>query len=118
VGTCRCRLGRPPFVGVAPARRWPLSSALRWWSPEVVVARGGFSADETVGATRGQTSSSLALIASPCPSYGDVGEGLPIAAFALRSSLLLFSRPRRRSLSLLLQWSLASHLEFVVPQAL
>jgi hypothetical protein len=85
---------------------------------EVVVARGGFSADETVGATRGQTSSSLALIASPCPSYGDVGEGLPIAAFALRSSLLLFSRPRRRSLSLLLQWSLASHLEFVVPQAL
>jgi hypothetical protein len=38
--------------------------------------------------------------------------------FALRSSLLLFSRPKRRSLSLLVQWSPVSHLEFVVPQAL
>jgi hypothetical protein len=74
---------------------------------EAVVARGGFSADETVGATRGQTSGSLALTACPCPSCGDVGEGLPTTAFALRSSLLLFSRPRQRSLSLL-QWSLAS----------
>jgi hypothetical protein len=85
---------------------------------EVVVARGGFSADETVGATRGQTSGSLALIACPCPSSGDVGEGLLTSAFALRSSLLLFSRPRRRSLLLLVRWSPASHLEFVVPQAL
>jgi hypothetical protein len=85
---------------------------------EVVVARGGFSADETVGATRGQTSGSLASIACPRPSSGDVGEGLVTAAFALRSSLLLFSRPKRRSLSLLVQWSPASHLEFVVPQAL
>jgi hypothetical protein len=82
---------------------------------EVVVARGGFSIDETVGATCGQTSGSLDLTACPCPSCGDVGEGLPTAAFALRSSLLLFSRPRRRSLSLLLQWLPASHLEFVVP---
>jgi hypothetical protein len=30
---------------------------------------------------------------------------------------VLFSRPERRSLSLLLQWSVASHPEFVVPQA-
>jgi hypothetical protein len=82
---------------------------------EVVVARGGFSADETVGATRGQTSGSLALIACPRPSSVDVVKGLATAAFALRSSLLLFSRPRRRSLSLLLQWSAASLLEFVVP---
>jgi hypothetical protein len=82
---------------------------------EVVVARGGFSADETVGATRGQTSGSLALMACPRPSSGDVGEGLLTAAFALRSSLLLFSRPRRRSLSLLVQWSPASHLEFFCP---
>jgi hypothetical protein len=67
---------------------------------EVVVARGGFSADETVGATHGQTSGSLALMACPCPLSGDVGEGLLTAAFALRSSLLLFSRSRRRSLSL------------------
>jgi hypothetical protein len=86
---------------------------------EVVVTRGGFSANETVGATRGQTSGSLALMACPRPLCGDVGEGLFTAAFTLRSSLLLLSRPRRRSLSLLLeQRSLASHLEFVVPQAL
>jgi hypothetical protein len=86
---------------------------------EVVVARGGFSADETVGATCGQTSGSLALMACPRPSCGDVGEGLFTATFALRSSLLLLSRLRRRSLSLLLeQRSLASHLEFVIPQAL
>jgi hypothetical protein len=85
---------------------------------EVVVARGGFSADETVGATRGQTSGSLALIFCPRPSSGDVGEGLVTAASALRSSLLQFSRPERRSLSLLVQWSAASHLEFVVPRAL
>jgi hypothetical protein len=85
---------------------------------EVVVARGGFSADETVGATCGRTSGSLALMACPRPSSGDAGEGLLTAAFTLRSSLLLFSRPRRRSLSLLVQWSPASHLEFVVPQAL
>jgi hypothetical protein len=84
---------------------------------EVMVARGGFSADETVGATRGQTSGSLALMACPRPSSGDVGEGLLTAAFALRSSLLLFIRPRRRSLSLLMERSPASHPEFVVPQA-
>jgi hypothetical protein len=84
------------------------AAAIRWRSAgaqvaavvgaEVVVARGGFSADETVGATRRQTFGSLALTACPRPSCGDVGEGLPTAAFALRSSLLLFSRPRRRSL--------------------
>jgi hypothetical protein len=85
---------------------------------EVVAAREGFSADEIVGATCGRTSGSSALMACPRPSCGDVGEGFPTAAFALRSSLLLFSRPRWRSLSLLLQWSPASHLEFVVPQAL
>jgi hypothetical protein len=66
---------------------------------EVVVAREGFSADETVGATCGRTPGSLALMACPRPSCGDVGKGLLAAAFALRSSLLLFSPPRRRSLS-------------------
>jgi hypothetical protein len=103
-------------------------AAIRWRSAgvqvatvvgaEVVVTRGGLSADETIGATRGQTSGSLALIACPRPSSGDVGEGLVTTASALRSSLLLFSRPERRSLSLLVQWLAASHLEFVVPQAL
>jgi hypothetical protein len=113
VGIYRCRLGRPPCVGVALARRWPLSSVLRWWQPEEVV-----SADETVAATCGRTSGSLALMACPRPSCGDVGEGLFTAVFALRSSLLLFSRPRRRSLSLPVERSPASHLEFVIPQAL
>jgi hypothetical protein len=104
------------------------AAAIRWRSAgaqvaavvgaEVVVARGGFSVDETVGATHGQTSGSLALMACPRPSSGDVVEGLLRAAFALRSSLLLFSRPRRRSLSLLMERSPASHPEFVVPQAL
>jgi hypothetical protein len=61
----------------------------------------GFSADETVNATRGPTLGSLALIDCPRPSSGDVGEGLVAAASALRSSLLLFGRPERRSLSLL-----------------
>jgi hypothetical protein len=32
--------------------------------------------------------------------------------------LLLFGRPERRSLSLLQEWAAASHLEFIVPQAL
>jgi hypothetical protein len=43
---------------------------------EAVVARGGFSADETVGGTYGRTSGSLALMACPRPSGGYVGEGL------------------------------------------
>jgi hypothetical protein len=85
---------------------------------EVVAAEEGFSADETVGATRGQTSGSLALIACPRPSSGYMGEGLVTAASALRSSLLLFSHPEWRSLSLLMERSPVSQPEFVVPQAL
>jgi hypothetical protein len=54
---------------------------------KVVAAGEGFSADDTVGATRAQTSGSLALIACPRPSSGYVGEGLPAAAFARRPSL-------------------------------
>jgi hypothetical protein len=84
---------------------------------EVVAAGEGFPADETVSATRGPTSGSLALIACPRPSSRDAGEGLVAATSALRSSLLLFGRPERRSLSLLL-WSAAGHPELVVPQAL
>jgi hypothetical protein len=79
---------------------------------EVVAAGEGFSADEIVGATRGLTSGSSALVACPCPSSGDMGEGLVAAVSTLRSSLLLFRRPERMSVSLL-QWSAASHLEFV-----
>jgi hypothetical protein len=64
---------------------------------EVVAAREGFSADETVGATCGRTPGSLALMACPRPLCGDMGEGLSAAASAMRSSLLLFSRPKQRS---------------------
>jgi hypothetical protein len=122
----RCLPVREDLSGDLPVQAGV--AAIRWRSAgaqvaavvgvEVVVARGGFSADETVGATCGRTPDSLALTACPRPSCGDVGEGLLTAVFALRSSLLLFSRLRRRSLSLLVQWSPASHPEFVVPQAL
>jgi hypothetical protein len=84
---------------------------------EVVVAREGFSADKIVGATCGRTSGSSALAACPRPLCGDVGEGPPAAVLALRPSLQLSCRPRRRSLTLL-QWLAASHPEFVVPRAL
>jgi hypothetical protein len=83
--------------------------------PPTEAAGRGFSADEIVGATRGLTSGSTALVACPCPSSGDVGEGLVAAASALRSSLLLFGRPERRSLSLLPERALASHLGFCRP---
>jgi hypothetical protein len=74
------------------------------------------SADETVSATNGRTSSSLALMACSRPPCGDRGEGLSTVAFALGQSLLLSSRPRRGSLSLLVQWSPVSRLEFVILQ--
>jgi hypothetical protein len=60
---------------------------------------------------------SLALMACPRPSSGDAGEGLVTAASALRSSLLLFSHPKRGSLSLLSEWLPVSRLEFVIPRA-
>jgi hypothetical protein len=113
----------------ASARRSVLahSGGLEWGSAdgqvaavvgaEVVAAGESFPTDETVSATHGPTSGSLALIACPRPSSGDAGEGLVAAASTLRSSLLLFGCPERRSLSLL-QWSAASHPELVVPQAL
>jgi hypothetical protein len=49
---------------------------LKWWLslvrlPTTAVA----SADETVGATRGRTSGSLALMACPRPSCGGRGRG-------------------------------------------
>jgi hypothetical protein len=68
---------------------------------EVVSAGEGFSVDETISASCGRTPGSLALLACPRPSSRDAGEGLVTAASALRSSLLLFSRPKQGSLSLL-----------------
>jgi hypothetical protein len=72
---------------------------------EVVAAGESFSADETVSATRGPTSGSLALMSGSHPSSGDANESLPAVASALGPSLLLQRLP-------------ASHPEFVVPQAL
>jgi hypothetical protein len=69
---------------------------------EVVAAGESFSTDETVSATRGPTSGSLALMSGSCPSSGDANESLPVVASVLGPSLLL-------------QRSLASHPEFVVP---
>jgi hypothetical protein len=86
--------------------------------PPTEAAGRGFSADEIVGATRGLTSDSTTLVACPRPSSGDVGEGLVATASTLRSSLLLFGRPERRSLSLLPERASASHLGFIAPQAL
>jgi hypothetical protein len=103
VRTCRCSLERPPLAGVVLVGRWlseKVSPPTRPSAPPAVRA-----------------SSSLALMAGSRPPRRDVNEGLLAAAFALRPSLHLSCRPRRRSLSLL-QWSAVSYLEFVVPQAL
>jgi hypothetical protein len=72
---------------------------------EVVAVGESFSAVRTVSATCGPISGSLALISGSRPSSGDANESLPAAASVLGPSLLL-------------QRSLASHQEFVVPQAL
>jgi hypothetical protein len=68
-------------------------------------AREGFSADETVSATRGPTPGSLALMSGSRPSSGDANESLPAVASAPGSSLLLQRSP-------------VSHPELVVPRAL
>jgi hypothetical protein len=105
VRTSLCALGRPPFVGA-----------------EVVAATGEASHCKGGCLCRRDRQCHLRPdlrlfgfngLFSP-PHVGD--GGLFIVAFALRQSLLLSSRPRRRSLSLLVQWSPVSHLEFVVPQ--
>jgi hypothetical protein len=69
---------------------------------EVVVAGESFSADETVSATRGLTSGSLALISGSRPRRGDANESLPAVASVLGPSLLLQRSP-------------ASHPEFCCP---
>jgi hypothetical protein len=103
-GSCR--------MSSSPARA---ASALLPVPPPIEAAGRGFSADYIVVASRGLTSDSTALVACPRPSNGDAGEGLVAAASALRSSLLLFGRPERRSLSLLPERAAASHLGFCRP---
>jgi hypothetical protein len=86
---------------------------------EVVAAGEGFSANAPGAPPPPRTDLRLFGFDSlSSPPSGDAGEGFVVAASALRSSLLLFSRPERRSLSLLTERAAASHLEFVVPQAL
>jgi hypothetical protein len=91
----------------APGARWcsvggQVDAAV---GAEVVAAGESFSTNETVSATRGPTSGSLALMSGSRPLSGDANESLLAAAFVPGPSLLL-------------QRSLASHQEFVVPQAL
>jgi hypothetical protein len=75
VRTSFCALGWPPFAGAALVRRWPLSSLLRWWPPQVrpPTTKGIASTNETVSATCGRTSGSLALMACSCPACGGRG---------------------------------------------
>jgi hypothetical protein len=69
---------------------------------EVVAAGESFSAVETVSATCGPTSGSLALMSGSRPLSGDANESLPAAASVLGPTLLL-------------QRSLVSRPEFVAP---
>jgi hypothetical protein len=93
--------------GAASAHRCGVGGQVDATVGAEVVAAGevGFFADETVSATRGPTSGSLALISGSHPLSGDANESLPVAASVLGPWLLLWR-------------SLASRPEFVVPQAL
>jgi hypothetical protein len=84
---------------------WTPPSEQRWWQLEKASSPTRLSAPSAL----------RAFGACPRPSSGDVGENLVAAASALRSSLLLFGRPERRSLSLLPEWAATIHLEFRCP---
>jgi hypothetical protein len=92
--------------GDLPVGRWLLSSALRWWRLKKSSSPTGSPPPSVLRA-----SGSLALIACPRPSSGDVGEGIVAAASALRPSPLQFGHLERRSLSLLPEQATVSHLE-------
>jgi hypothetical protein len=96
--------------GDLPVGRWLPSSALRWWRLKKSSSLTGSPPPSAL-----QASGSLALIACPRPSSGDVGEGLVAAASALRPSLLLFGHLEWRSLSLLPEQAAVSHLGFRCP---
>jgi hypothetical protein len=97
----------PVRFGAASARRCGVGGQVdAAVGAEVVAAREvGFSTDETVSATRGPTSGSLALISGSRPLSGDANESFPVAASVLGPWLLLWRL-------------LASRPESVVPQAL
>jgi hypothetical protein len=106
----RCSPVREDPSGDLPVGRRLPSSVLRWWR-----LKKSSSSTRSLPPSALRASGSLALIACPRPSSGDVGEGLVAAASALRSSLLLFGRPERGSLSLLPERAAASHLGFCRP---
>jgi hypothetical protein len=103
-------VGAPPIredpSGDLPVGRWLPSSALRWWRLKKSSSPTGSPPPSALRA-----SGSLALIACPRPSSGDVGEGIVAAASALRPLPLQFGHLERRSLSLLLERAAVSHLE-------
>jgi hypothetical protein len=90
--------------GDLPVGEWLPSSALRWWRLKKSSSPTGSPPPSALRA-----SGSLALIACPHPSSGDVGEGLVAAASVLRPSLLQFGHLERRSLSLMPERASASH---------
>jgi hypothetical protein len=96
--------------GDLPVGRWLPLSALRWWWLKKSSSPTGSPPPSALRA-----SGSLALIACPRPSSGDMGEGIVAAASALRPSLLQFGHPERRSLSLLLERATVGHLEPYCP---
>jgi hypothetical protein len=106
----RCSPVREDPSGDLPVGRWLPSSTLRWWRLKKSSLPTRSPPPPTLRA-----SGSLALIACPRPSSGDVGEELVAAASALRSSLLLFGHSERRSLSLLPERASASHQGFCRP---
>jgi hypothetical protein len=92
--------------GDRPVGRWLPSSALRWQRLKKSSSLTGSPPPSALRA-----SGSLALIACPRPSSGDVGEGIVAAASALRPLPLQFGHLEQRSLSLLPERATVSHLE-------
>jgi hypothetical protein len=99
-------LVREDSSGDLPVGRRLLSSVLRWRRLKKSSSPTGSPPPFALRA-----SGSLALIACPRPSSGDVGEGIVAAASALRPSLLQFGHPERRSLSLLPERAAVGDLE-------
>jgi hypothetical protein len=99
--------GDPPVGG------WLPSPALRWWRLKKSSSPTGSPPPSVLRA-----SGSLALIACPRPSSGDVGEGIVAAASALRPSPLQFGHLGRRSLSLLPERATVATWSLVAPRAL
>jgi hypothetical protein len=92
--------------GDLPVGGWLPSSALRWWRLKKSSSPTGSPPPSALRAF-----GSVALIACPRPSSGDVGEGVVAAASALRPSPLQFGHLERRLLSLLLERAAVGHVE-------